>query len=57
MTLVITKTVVQEQYSALNATTWHQILSETKTWAILNSPEGANTLEEKHGVVNYVGEE
>ena len=39
MTLVITKTVAQEHYSALNATTWLQILSERKTWAILNFPE------------------
>ena len=38
MTLVI-KTVAQEQYGALNATTWQQILFERKTWAILNSPE------------------
>jgi len=42
MTLVITKTVAQEHYSALNATTWLQILSERKTWAILNFPECTN---------------
>jgi len=35
MTLVITKIVAQEHYSALNATTWLQILSQRKTWAIL----------------------
>jgi len=39
MTLVITKTGAQEHYSALNTTTWLQILSERKTWAILNFPE------------------